>query len=247
MRLRTAHKRARRKSQGRIIPRADLRRFVLANKYAASKDCDYQWRQNWYRLKDGILAVYGRDRGLCLQTWYSHAYDSYGDYDGVNDAACHEHLLQRKALRGRIFHQPTGHFYYQNCLNGYYKLTVGFRKLAATAVEKITGKKRDQKIQVNAEAAQSAAQSLEQRYRWTCDFRPAKEVLRVMTGSDDDDYEYLRHLETAERLAKAAARAEQQMQCVWCLAVKLGKEMKTYEQREYCFSCYDRVMADIPF
>lgn len=194
-RLKTLHRRRRRKVNGPTLPRADFNRFTLCNRFAASAEgrsmivgpppdgsrFPLYFPDAFYSIKDRIVHRFGRPAGLALQHWTSYAFD-YGDYDGgMKDGCHHYHILERTRLRGRVYHKPTGHFSWSNEISEDYKRTVGFDEMRKRCVERLEGKKRITRAVPSKSEAFHALKALWRRYRFLPE-RPKEPKARASAG-----------------------------------------------------------------
>ncbi|HMV87179.1 MAG TPA: hypothetical protein PKA34_29080 [Blastocatellia bacterium] len=142
MRLHTAKQRRKRKLFGPQLSKPDIRRLALLNRYAACKDREIGARERIYNLKDFILRRYGKPAGYTLQHWTSPAWEDTWDEESVIPDGCdHEHILERIKLANLIFHRPTGHFSFYNCVTNHCKESGGFEQFKKKCVDRFEGKK----------------------------------------------------------------------------------------------------------
>lgn len=239
---------------GRELPRADFRRFVLCNRFAASDEgrmtrallvypggeVHRGYPAAFYSIKDRIMGAYGKLLGYSLQTWTSYASD-YGDYDGgIRDGASHQHVLERVRLGGRTYHRPTNHFCYDNNVSGYFKKSVGFEALKAQCTETLKGKKKVTHRVPDKAGALDALRRLARRYgRLSLIEKPRP---RIVSG---DWYADMLNAQAAREHAEALARrAASPVQCHWCLRIFSGGEMSRIDGHEFCAECVPKLRAD---
>jgi hypothetical protein len=162
------------------------------------------------RSKTASCTASASPAGLALQHWTSDAYD-YGDYDGgIKDGCNHYHILERSRLKGRIYHKPTGHFYWSNDVSEDYKKTAGYDEIRGRCVERLEGKKRVTRDVPEKAAAFHALKALWRRYRFLSE-RPKEPKPRVQVGNYYSDQWERRAVE------ERAERAKRQVQCHYCL------------------------------
>lgn len=261
-RLRTLHRRKRRKSGGPSLPPTDFRRFTLCNRFAASaegralvvgeRDGLYRFSRAvyfpdaFYSLKDRIVHRFGKPAGLALQHWTSFAFD-YSDYDGgMKDGCDHYHILERTRLKGRIYHKPTGHFYWSNNLSEDYKQTVGFDAMKKQCVERLEGKKRVTRAVPEKATALRALATLRKRYGRLPE-RPREPKPPVYAGN------WYGEMISREAAREREERAKRRVQCHYCLQTFGGLEVENIDGHDFCNACRSvafkgrEVMEEIPF
>jgi hypothetical protein len=255
-RLRTLNRRRRRKTNGPMLKPADFARFTLCNRFAASSEgrmlivgpppegghYALRFPEAFYTLKDRILHRYGRAAGLALQHWTSYAHD-YGDYDsGLKDGCHHYHILERTRLRGRIYHKPTGHFYWSNEVSEDYKRTVGFDELKEQCVERLEGKKRVTRAVPDKREAFHALKVLWRRFRFLPE-RPAEPKPRVQVGNYYGEH-WARRMEIERQ-----ERAAMDVKCHYCLKEFKGSETARIDGHEFCATCKAKAfnLETVPF
>lgn len=257
-RLKTLHRRKRRKVNGPTLPRADFARFILCNRFAASSEGrsmivgtqpgTYEYARRvyfpdaFYSIKDRIIHRFGRPAGLALQHWTSHAHD-YDYNEEMEDGCDHYHVLERARLKGRIY---TGHFSWSNGLSEDYKKTAGFGEMKARCVERLEGRKRITRGVPDGREAFHALKALWRRYRFLPE-RPAEPKPRVEVGNYAHD-RWARHYEE-----ERARRAAERVLCNGCGSIFGGLEVESIEGHDYCNGCRSalfagrEVMEEIPF
>lgn len=259
-RLKTLHRRKRRKANGPTLPRADFRRFTLCNRFAASSEgrvmlvgpppegerYALRFPEAFYAIKDRIIHRFGRPAGLALQHWTSYAED-FSDYDGgMKDGCHHYHILERTRLRGRIYHKPTGHFYWSNDLSEDYKRTDGYDELREQCVERLEGKKR---VTRNVPAKREAFHALKALWRryGRLPQRPAQPKPYVRRGN------WYSEMWARRAAEERAERAKSRVQCHYCLETFGGLEVERIGGHNFCNACRSiafkgrEVEEEIPF
>jgi len=115
-----------------------------------------RYKKLFFALKDRLLHTYGHRDGYDLQEWNDYGFDSpcYGrdwctckpsdpGYMGSCDIyAWHCHILERWVLGGKVFHRPTGEFYYAKNHLPVSKESPGYSALRKACSDHIKGRKR---------------------------------------------------------------------------------------------------------
>lgn len=250
--LRTLHKRRKRKLFGSKIPDGLIRRLALCNRFAASDEGRslmlysrvlephrMSFKDAFYDVKDRLLSRYGKPKGYALQSWESERYSWYDDY---STTAYHSHILEIFKIGKLILHRPTGHFSYSTD-DDYYKRSVGFRELADKCVQRINGKKKIKTHTITESQAKFALSWLIKLAIFKLDL-PATETVKpkVISGDYYQDYLDKQHKkEQAEREKARAELADTIVLCDWCKCEFKYSEMKRTFDRAFCAECVSKV------
>lgn len=274
-RLKTLHRRRRRKLFGPTIPRADVGLLILCNKFAPSRDAytvvytsprDFgagyynSYRAHWDKREGKPLRYDFKRLFYALKDAVMDVYGrpvgyacqhwtSYAEdyYGDVGEAdGCHHyHILERVRVGGKVFHRPTGHFDFYNNVTDYYKHTVGFGEMRKRCVETLEGRKREQKYAMPDPAAALAALTRLVK-RYGHLLPREREQERPRVVTGNYMMDSIERGLQSER-AKLAARAE--VQCHYCLKTFTGAEVSRIEGHDFCAPCKAKAfeLESVPF